>query len=110
MVNRTNDNFIDLCLAGHALADDIDQFVDRWHDGQGPGMELHDFLGMSFDEYSLWVERPHALRSILYARRFHLPLDVAIENSAREHRAAARAGSEAEARELLQWLRDSGRA
>jgi hypothetical protein len=34
----------------------IDDLIDRWHEG-GTGMELHEFLGMSQDEYRAWVEQ-----------------------------------------------------
>jgi hypothetical protein len=35
----------------------IDARVDAWHNGDGEGMELHDFLGMTFEEYIQWLIR-----------------------------------------------------
>ena len=58
--------FLDLVLTGDARQDDIDDFVDRWHDGDA-SCSLAEFLGMSDDEYALWVEKPAALRLILQA-------------------------------------------
>lgn len=58
--------FLDLVLAGDACQDDIDDFVDRWHDGDA-SCSLAAFLGMSDDEYALWVEKPSSLRLILQA-------------------------------------------
>lgn len=37
--------------------DQIDDLIDRWHNGAGEGLELHEFLRMSWDEYGLWVKR-----------------------------------------------------
>ena len=34
-----------------------------------PGQELHEFLGMSKDEYGLWLRNPDALSEIGRARR-----------------------------------------
>lgn len=58
--------FLDLVLAGDARQDDIDDFVDRWHDGDA-SCSLAAFLGMSDDEYALWVEKPSSLSLILQA-------------------------------------------
>lgn len=58
--------FLDLVLTGEARQDDIDDFVDQWHDGD-TSYSLAEFLGMSDDEYALWVEKPSALNLILQA-------------------------------------------
>ncbi len=34
----------------------IDDFIDSWHEGAGPLLKLHNFLGMTWEEYSIWVE------------------------------------------------------
>ena len=31
--------------------------VDRWHEGDGEGRELHEYLGMTQAEYAAWLER-----------------------------------------------------
>ena len=46
-------NFIEKCLNGEALLDDIDDFVDEWHESKG-NIPLYEFLGMKKSEYSLW--------------------------------------------------------
>jgi hypothetical protein len=60
-------NFLDQCLAGKATPDQIDDFIDRWHEAPG-GRELDDFLGMTSEEYSLWLRVPDALPCIIKAR------------------------------------------
>lgn len=35
---------------------EVENAIDAWHDGAGPGLELHEYLGWTWDEYKLWVE------------------------------------------------------
>lgn len=59
--------FVGLCLSGEALPAQIDDFVDLWHDGDS-NESLSEFLGLTGEEYALWVEKPAALANILSAR------------------------------------------
>lgn len=64
--------FFDLYSRGQALPDDIDDFIDRWHDRvdlQARSLPLHEYLGLTLNEYELWVRDPDALPHILIARR-----------------------------------------
>lgn len=46
-----------------ALSDhDMDDLVDAWHTGAGPDQSLAEFLGMTDEEYALWVRNPTAAR------------------------------------------------
>ena len=67
-MSRSEGNFVDLCLGGEALAEEIDDFVDAWHEG-GTGKPIYTFLGMTREEYGLWVEQPDSLDVILEARK-----------------------------------------
>ncbi len=51
--------FILLLGMGEVCADDIDDFIDRWHEGfhEDKDQTLHDFLGMTWEEYGGWVEQ-----------------------------------------------------
>lgn len=70
--------FIDRCAAGELAEDDIDDFVDAWH--ESPDEEgLGAFLGMAENEYRLWLERADVLHFILLARRWHVPIRKALE-------------------------------
>lgn len=99
--------FVKLCLDGDALAEDIDDFVDVWHQG-GTGLPLYEFLGFTHDEYKLWVERPNSLDLILYARRFARGLDE-VRTADQFHRLAARSLSADDQDELIAWLKQTGR-
>jgi hypothetical protein len=60
--------FVELCLAGEAFLDEIDDYVDEWHDADTT-KKIWRFLGMTRDEYALWVEQPEFLRVIVDAHR-----------------------------------------
>lgn len=60
--------FVDDVLAGRASLASVDDYVDRWHDGQGEG-ELATFLGLSTAEYDAWIADPKALEGVMAARR-----------------------------------------
>lgn len=44
----------------------IEQRVAEWHNGQGDGQELWEYLGMSVEQYALWVTSPSALGTPTY--------------------------------------------
>ncbi len=60
--------FVDDVLAGRTTLDRVDDYVDRWHDGDSEG-ELRDFLGLSPAEYDAWIADAGALTKIVSARR-----------------------------------------
>ena len=70
-------SFLDQCLGGNAAPDQIDDFIDRWH-AAPDGRELHDYLGMTSEEYSLWLRVPDALPCIIKARIDATPLADAV--------------------------------
>lgn len=35
--------------------EEFDQKVEEWHGGAGAGLELHEYLGMTWDEYCNFV-------------------------------------------------------
>jgi hypothetical protein len=47
-------------LVGEAGPEEIDDYVDIWHSSPD-GLELHEFLGMSKEEYALWLRNPEVL-------------------------------------------------
>ncbi len=61
-------SFIEQVMDGQTSCADVDDFVDRWHEGDS-AMILHEYLGMSFEDYSLWVGSPDKLEAIVARRR-----------------------------------------
>jgi hypothetical protein len=60
-------NFIQECLSGTAGLTDIDTYIEQWHQCNSD-KPIHDFLGLTSYEYSLWVENPKVLSEIVTAR------------------------------------------
>lgn len=60
--------FIDDVIAGRASADQIDDYIDTWHESDDE-RDLHAALGMSWDEYGEWASHPDALTRIIEAHR-----------------------------------------
>jgi hypothetical protein len=54
---------MDRDLAGEVEPEDIDDFVDEWHEGESAA-SLAEFLGMSDDEYWRWGKDANVLPEI----------------------------------------------
>jgi hypothetical protein len=102
------DTYMKQVLAGDALLDDIDDYVSQWHE-QSSSVELPAYLGMSWEEYSLWVEQPKVLRLIIAARERSRTVAEMLQDT-RDYALAARGGlSEDEVRTMRIWLQETGR-
>lgn len=105
-------SFIDACLAGDALLDDVDDWVDSWHDSDGRPRgvyeELYEYLGFSRLEYAAWAERPSLLRSIVAGREQNRSFEE-VKRDAAKALVAARTTKDVAAAELVAWLRSTGR-
>ena len=99
--------FIDLCLAGEASIEEIDDFVDAWH-ADPEGGELHYYLGMTEEEYSLWLRAPDALPCILRARRDREELTTAVSRAYETMRLAPSGNDAATIARLRIWLKKKG--
>jgi hypothetical protein len=108
MSEPDRERFVELCLAGDVLMDEIDDYVHAWHTGDTKE-SIYDFLGMTREEYDLWVEQPRSLRLILAARERGIPLYEALERQEELEPVAARAADPEAAKVVLEWLRKTGR-
>jgi hypothetical protein len=100
--------FLDRYLNGELLAEDIDDFIDMWHNNPGT-KELYEFLGMTAEEYSLWLRDPDTLPHIARARRAHLPLRRVIHTTVEEMSIAARSADKVKVERWRAWLSRSGK-
>ena len=73
MYKGKHSSFIDLCLQGRAAPSEIDDYIESWHHSK-EDVGVDTFLGMTSDEYALFVRDPDALASIIAARREKRPL------------------------------------
>jgi hypothetical protein len=101
--------FIDLCLKAKILPDEIDDFIDRWHE-MPKRIELHDYLGMTVEEYSLWLRVPDALPYIIEARLEQKPLTDAVVHLCRDLRIAAQPGDASKISRLQEWLQANAKS
>jgi hypothetical protein len=64
-------SFIQLCVEGKAKPEDIDTWVAAWHDANTVciPLELHDHLGMTWEEYGQWVTDSSTLSAIIEAHK-----------------------------------------
>ncbi len=60
--------FMGLVLAKKAKLSEVDDYVARWHEGQGQGAELHEYLGLTTAEYSRFMHSPAVLTEIALQR------------------------------------------
>lgn len=69
--------FLDAVAEGILPAEDIDEWIDLWHEERGwPNgrpQPLWDFLGFTQYEYQLWVEDSRWMVVILAARTYEGP-------------------------------------
>jgi hypothetical protein len=106
MSKKPKFTFIELCLRGEALLDEIEDYVGEWHDNGGFDQELHEFLGMDEHEYALWMRDESVLPYIITARLQNKTLGEVLEEQDRLLIAAR--SQEGDAGKLLKWLRQQG--
>lgn len=99
-------NFVTNCLSGEALLDDIDDYVDAWHETKGE-IPLHQYLGMSKTEYALWVADPDILPFVICAHREKRDVGEVLE-AFNALPLAARADGPGKAKQLMHWLKKEG--
>ncbi len=101
-------NFVDLCLLGKVLPTEIDDFVERWHEGDD-SRSLREYLGFSVEEFSLWINDPDVLPYIIFSRKEGTPFQKAVNDNYYENlRLAARSDAGSKIRVLREWLRHEG--
>jgi hypothetical protein len=62
--------FFDLYGRGTVAADRIDDFVSEWHASDDAGQRsFAEFLGLTDEEYDVWLMDPDTLPQILLARQ-----------------------------------------
>jgi len=100
-------NFIEQCLSQKTTPEDIDDFINEWH--EGPGVQpLHEFLGMTLNEYAFWLADSAILPVIIRIRSKHQSMDQLLEESDSQLPTAAKTASPSGAQALIKWLKANG--
>ena len=102
--------FFDLFIDGQAIAEDADDFIDAWHDsGDEEELPLTEFLGMTEEEYDVWMMDGRTLPEIAAARRPDSPtLVTLVTERVRQMRAANNPIERGALFSLGHWLRSRG--
>lgn len=62
-------NFKELYLSGRCEFGHIQDYVDAWNDGAGPGETLEEFLGLTTSEYAAYCQSSQKLLALLDQQR-----------------------------------------
>lgn len=100
-------SFIEQALNGELFPDEIDTFVERWHEG-GTGKELHDYLGLSWDEFCWWGMDADQMPLIIAARHQNRSFLEAANDNLVQQRLAARSDHTVKIARLSSWLSERG--
>ena len=73
MIN-IEDTFMNLCIQGKIDPKDIDEYVEYWHTSDSK-QELHEFLGMTFEEYGKFMMKD-CVNELLESRRLKAAYDI----------------------------------
>ena len=107
-MSKEHQTFVSLALSGEVIFDEIDDFVEAWHESDSKA-DLATFLGFTQEEYALWVSVPDSVGLILSARYEERPLNEAVNDNFEELKLAARAGETKKIARLKSWLQELGK-
>lgn len=48
--------FYELFSIGRVTIDDIDDYIDKWHNGDSRE-SVYDYLGLTWEQYAKWVDK-----------------------------------------------------
>lgn len=102
-------NFIQDCINADALLEEIDDYIDVWHNNDSKET-IYEFLGMSQKEYRMWVENDEILKYIIKARIENQDIDDVLYQEYNDSlKMVARAESPDEVKFMYNWLVRTGR-
>lgn len=108
-MSEQRQTFVDACLAGNALLDEIDDWVDQWHDlDDSDTRSLDEYLGFTPSEGALWARDASALRYIVAGRRRSVAVEVLIAHKD-DFTLAARSSDPRDVERVFEMLMESGR-
>lgn len=101
----SKNNFISDVISGIALILDIDDYIEEWHESDSK-LEIYQFLGMTQEEYRIWVEDESRLKDIIRCHMSGLNISTIIENdNSDDLKMIARAKNPQEAKEAFEVIR-----
>ncbi len=64
MSETISNTFINKCILGEENPENIEDYVDMWHESEST-LELHEYIGLTEDEYETWLRYPEKLPQII---------------------------------------------
>ncbi len=97
-------NFVKDVINADALLEQIDDYIEQWHESD-TDLSIHDYLGMTEEEYFLWVEADFYLKYIIEAHEKNKNINEVLKD---EYTLAARSATPEEAKTIYKWLKEKG--
>lgn len=63
------ETFVNDVLAGIAAPSDLDDYIEYWHEGYAGDVELHEYIGMSQADYTIWINDPKHIYKVINHER-----------------------------------------
>lgn len=99
-------NFINDVINADAILDEIDDYIQTWHDADTDS-SVYEYLGMTEEEYFLWVENDFYLKYIIAAHERNININELLKEEY-TFKLAARSSSPEEAKKIYDWLKEKG--
>lgn len=99
-------DFISDVINADAILDEIDDYVEKWHDTD-TDISIYEFLGMTEEEYLLWVENDFYLKYIVSAHEQNKSISDILEE-VYSKKLVARSSSPEEGKKIYAWLKEKG--
>ena len=93
-------NYINDVINADAILDEIDDYIEKWHDSD-TDCSVFEYLGMTEEEYFLWVENDFFLKYIISAHE----KDIKEEYTSK---LVAYPSSPEETKKIYNWLKEKG--
>ena len=61
-------NFMQLYALDLVIFDEVDDFIDEWHEEEESTTTLHEHLGLTVKEYERFIHDPEVLKELKYGR------------------------------------------
>lgn len=100
-------DFISDVINADAILDEIDDYVEKWHDTD-TDISIYEFLGMTEEEYLLWVENDFYLKYIVSAHEQNKSIRDILEEVVYSTKLVARSSSPEEGKKIYDWLKEKG--
>lgn len=107
-MSKGRQTFVEQALIGLAMYDEVDDFVDAWHESDSRET-LANYLGFTAEEYALWVSAPDSVGLIISARQESRPITQAVNDNFEELKIAARSDETKKISVLKSWLKELGK-